>query len=146
MAEFASKGVAGTGLGLGIAGTALGLMRNNILGYGGLFNAGPGVADCFVNRLELAQQNEISNKDMEIAYLRSAKDTDAKLLETYTYIDRRFREFEQRFCEQAVINERTTQVLSCAKQQLDALETLVNSFTTTKVRQDMICPPIATTT
>lgn len=30
MAEFASKGVAGTGLGLGIAGTALGLMNGNL--------------------------------------------------------------------------------------------------------------------
>ena len=40
MAEFASKGVAGTGLGLGIAGTALGLMNGNggILGtlFGGI--------------------------------------------------------------------------------------------------------------
>lgn len=39
MAEFASKGVAGTGLGLGIAGTALGLLNNNNGGniLGGLF-------------------------------------------------------------------------------------------------------------
>ena len=33
MAEFASKGVAGSGLGLGIAGTALGLLNNG--GNGG---------------------------------------------------------------------------------------------------------------
>jgi hypothetical protein len=33
--DFASKGVAGAGLGLGIAGTALGLMNGN--GLGGLF-------------------------------------------------------------------------------------------------------------
>lgn len=33
MAEFASKGVAGAGLGLGIAGTALGLLNGG--GYGG---------------------------------------------------------------------------------------------------------------
>ena len=35
--EYASKGVAGTGLGLGIAGTALGLMGGNGLNLGGLF-------------------------------------------------------------------------------------------------------------
>lgn len=29
MAEFASKGIAGTGLGLGIAGTALSLLNGN---------------------------------------------------------------------------------------------------------------------
>lgn len=34
MAEFASKGVAGSGLGLGIAGTALGLLNNG--GNGGV--------------------------------------------------------------------------------------------------------------
>lgn len=38
MAEYASKGVAGTGLGLGIAGTALALLENNGNGLlGGLF-------------------------------------------------------------------------------------------------------------
>lgn len=40
MAEFATKGVAGTGLGLGIAGTALGLL--NGLGGGGAANGGIG--------------------------------------------------------------------------------------------------------
>jgi hypothetical protein len=34
MAEFASKGVAGSGLGLGIAGTALGLLNNGGNGNG----------------------------------------------------------------------------------------------------------------
>lgn len=34
MAEYASKGVAGSGLGLGIAGTALGLLNNG--GNGGV--------------------------------------------------------------------------------------------------------------
>jgi hypothetical protein len=41
MAEFASKGVAGSGLGLGIAGTALGLLNNGGNGGGvldGLFD------------------------------------------------------------------------------------------------------------
>lgn len=42
MAEFASKGVAGSGLGLGIAGTALGLLNNGGNGglLGGLFGGG----------------------------------------------------------------------------------------------------------
>ena len=34
MAEFASKGVAGSGLGLGIAGTALGVLNNSANGNG----------------------------------------------------------------------------------------------------------------
>lgn len=41
MAEFASKGVAGSGLGLGIAGTALGLLNNGGNGLlGGLLGGG----------------------------------------------------------------------------------------------------------
>ncbi len=43
MGEFASKGVAGSGLGLGIAGTALGLLNANGNGgglLGGLFGGG----------------------------------------------------------------------------------------------------------
>ena len=40
MAEFASKGVAGTGLGLGIAGTALGLLNGNGNILGGLLGGG----------------------------------------------------------------------------------------------------------
>lgn len=43
MGEFASKGVAGSGLGLGIAGTALGLLNANGDGgglLGGLFGGG----------------------------------------------------------------------------------------------------------
>lgn len=43
MAEFASKGVAGSGLGLGIAGTALGLLNNGGNGLlGGLFGGSVG--------------------------------------------------------------------------------------------------------
>lgn len=41
MGEFASKGVAGTGLGLGIAGTALGVLAGGGNGLlGGLFGNG----------------------------------------------------------------------------------------------------------
>ena len=39
--DFASKGVAGAGLGLGIAGTALGLLNGN--GLGGIFGGNPGM-------------------------------------------------------------------------------------------------------
>lgn len=51
MAEFASKGVAGSGLGLGIAGTALGLLNNGGNGglLGGLFGGGFGQTDHVVS-------------------------------------------------------------------------------------------------
>ena len=61
--KFASKGVAGSGLGLGIAGTALGLLNGN--GLGGLFGGmNPNTCGCsenhFVNRYEAGQAARIA--------------------------------------------------------------------------------------
>ena len=60
MAEYASKGVAGSGLGLGIAGTALGVLNG---GLGNLFT-GNGNCGCnedhWVNRYEAAQSARIA--------------------------------------------------------------------------------------
>lgn len=56
MAEFASKGVAGSGLGLGIAGTALGLLNN---GGNGLLGK--------VNELALTTQAKFGCLDQTIA-------------------------------------------------------------------------------
>ena len=58
MGEFASKGVAGSGLGLGIAGTALGLLNANGNGgglLGGLLGGG-------VRTLSLARRLTLSPK------------------------------------------------------------------------------------
>lgn len=57
MAEFASKGVAGSGLGLGIAGTALGLLNNG--GNGGVLGK--------VNELALTTQAKFGCIDGTIA-------------------------------------------------------------------------------
>ena len=71
--EYASKGVAGAGLGLGIAGTALNLMQNGALGniFGGV---GGGA-----NAATLA----ISERDAKIAKLESEKYSGSKTQELY---------------------------------------------------------------
>lgn len=66
MGEFASKGVAGAGLGLGIAGTALGLLQN-----GGLGNLLGGNQNLYVTAL--------AAKDAEIGELKAEKYTDNKV-------------------------------------------------------------------
>ena len=91
--EYASKGVAGSGLGLGIAGTALGLLNGN--GLGGLFggwNGGcvaPANAACsenvLVNRYEAGLQAAIAAKDSQIALRDANTYNDQKLLEVYKY-------------------------------------------------------------
>jgi len=76
MAEFASKGVAGTALGLGIGSLGLNLL-------GGLFNTGAGdVAVTPVNtrvtRYELQQSEHIARLETQLASERAGRYTDIK--------------------------------------------------------------------
>lgn len=65
MGDYASKGVAGSGLGLGIAGTALALLNGN--GLGGLFGN-----NCALNTMaSSATVASLAEKDAEIGQLKS---------------------------------------------------------------------------
>lgn len=134
--NFASKGVAGAGLGLGIAGTALGLLGgNNALG--GLFGGNCGCSENVgVNRYELAQQNEITNKDMEIAYLKSRDAAKTDSLELYKYVDGRLRGIEAQICNQAVVNAQITANISCMQTAIAGL----NALTKTVIPITNVCP------
>ena len=81
MADFASKGVAGSGLGLGIAGTALGLLNNNGNLLGGLLGNG-------YNQ----QQEKILELTNENTYLKSTQHTDTALSGIRVDIARLFEE------------------------------------------------------
>lgn len=102
MAEFASKGVAGSGLGLGIAGTALGLlngMGGNFLGgwapynYNTCGNMCGRNMNCFeqncVSQHELKQSETIASKDSQIALLEAKAHTDKELEDVYTRLNTR---------------------------------------------------------
>lgn len=71
MAEFASKGVAGSGLGLGIAGTALGLLNNG--GNGGLLGG----------LLGGGNQNVVSALQAENSMLKAENYSDKNAKEVY---------------------------------------------------------------
>jgi hypothetical protein len=133
--NFASKGVAGAGLGLGIAGTALGLLNNG--GLGGIFG---GVTGCHenmpVNRYELGLQNDITNKDMEIAYLKGRDAAKTDSLELYKYVDGRFRGIEAQIASQAVVNAQITANISCLQSSVAAL----NALTKTVIPITNVCP------
>ena len=76
MAEYASKGVAGTGLGLGIAGTVA--LANQLLGGcngGGLLNLGGG-SGCRSNIEGMAGLAVLAEKDAKIAELTAQKYSD----------------------------------------------------------------------
>lgn len=135
--NFASKGVAGAGLGLGIAGTALGILNNG--GLGTIFS-GMGTAGCSdnvaVNRYELGLQNDITNKDMEIAYLKGINAAKTDSLELYKYVDGRFRSIEAQIASQAVVNAQITANLSCLQNSVAAL----SGLTKTVIPIGNVCP------
>lgn len=139
MAEFASKGVAGSGLGLGIAGTALGLLNG---GLGNLFNrVGWNNQNCCadnipVNRYEMGKENEIAQLKSEKALLESNIYTDKKSLELYSYVDGRLRGIESQIAGQAVWNATQTGLISCMQSQIAALQGLTKIV----VPADNICP------
>lgn len=137
--NFASKGVAGAGLGLGIAGTALGVLNGNGGGLlGGLFGGGNCACsdNVAVNRYELNQQNAITNRDMEIAYLKGRDAAKTDSLELYKYVDGRFRNVEAQIAAQAVVNAQITANISCMQNSIAAL----NGLTKTVIPIANVCP------
>lgn len=139
--EFASKGVAGTGLGLGIAGTALGLLNGNggngILGglFGGNGNCGCS-EDHFVNRYELAMQNELASKDSKIALLESNIFVDSKIADVYEKLNTKIAGVEAQICQQAVFNATTNSTLGCIANQVAQLQ----SLTKLVIPNTSVCP------
>ena len=137
--NFASKGVAGAGLRLGIAGTALGVLNGNGGGLlGGLFGGGNCACsdNVAVNRYELNQQNAITNRDMEIAYLKGRDAAKTDSLELYKYVDGRFRNVEAQIAAQAVVNAQITANISCMQNSIAAL----NGLTKTVIPIGNVCP------
>ena len=139
MAEFASKGVAGAGLGLGIAGTALGVMNG---GLGNLFNWGCNGANAgcsenvVVNRYELGQQGKIAQLETEIALRDANIYNDQKSLELYKYFDGEIKRIDRTLCDQAVYNATQTGAISCIQGQIAQLQ----SLTKLVVPNTSVCP------
>ena len=135
MAEFASKGVAGSGLGLGIAGTALGVLN------GGLGNLlGGAMNNCsdnqYNNRYELEMENKIVAKDSEIALLKSNIYTDQKIAEVYERLNNKIAGVEAAVNTQAVVNATMTGTISCMQGQIAQLQ----SLTKLVVPNSSVCP------
>lgn len=125
--KFASKGVAGAGLGLGIAGTALGVLNGglgNILGNG--WNNGCAPAACsenmMINRYEAQQSARIAELETEVKLRDANIYTDQKSLALYQYVDGQLREIRDTLCGQAVHNQRTEDSFALARQDIAAVK------------------------
>lgn len=126
--NFASKGVAGTALGLSIGALGVEALRG---GLGGLFGGGTVSPDnAPVNRFEFGLEREIINKDAEIAYLKGRSESKDDALELYKYVDGRFRQVEAQIASQAAN-------ISCIQSSVAALQGL----TKTVIPIGNVCPP-----
>lgn len=134
--NYANKGVAGAGLGLGIAGTALGLLN------GGLGSLGLGNNNYYchentpVNRYEASQSARIAELETEVKLRDANTYTDSKLLEFYKYVDGKFGVVEAQICQQNVYNATNTAALNCINGQIAQLM----SLTKTVIPAVNICP------
>lgn len=121
MAEFASKGVAGTALGLGAGALGVELLRGGLGGLLGGMNGGCSEDHC-VNRYEAGQQARIAELETEVKLRDSTIYTDQKSLQLYQYIDGQLRDVREELCQQRVHNQRTEDSFALARQDLAAVK------------------------
>lgn len=159
MGEFASKGVAGTALGLSIgslgAQALTGGLGNLFGGWGGNcgcgngfnrggFGYGPGYGavvssdDQLVNRYEAGKDARISELETEIKLRDANFYTLGQMNDMRNYVDRRFDKIEHQLCDQAVWNTAQTGTLNCMAQQIAAL----NGLTKLVIPKNSICPEV----
>lgn len=130
--RYASKGVAGTALGIGIGAGVLSLLNGGILGARAAAAPAPASAsgDCSENtpvtRYELAQESKIAELQSQIALRDANTYGDQKMLELYKYLDGELKDIRSTLGNQAVHNQRTEdsfvlvrQDLQCVKNELE---------------------------
>ena len=143
--DVASSGVGGTGLGLGIAGTALGLLNgggNGILGglLGGNRSCNCNSQEMPITRYEATMLQELAAKDSKIGLLESNIYTDSKLADVYdrllTKINANKEAQDAINMQQAVYNGGNTAALGCLQGQVAQLFALTKLV----VPNTSVCP------
>ena len=119
MAEFASKGVAGAGLGTGIAGLSLGVLNS----LGGALLGTRAEVGCSenhtVNRYELSMVKENAKLRSDIALRDANTYQDQKMLEMYKYIDGKLGEVQGALASQAITNQATKDSFQLLQERVD---------------------------
>ena len=100
MGDYASKGVAGSGLGLGIAGTALGLLNGN--GLGGLFG-----------------NSNVAEKDAIIGQLKAEKYTDTAVLALRDKLEKLVDDAAAQTVKNDKAIAQNAQEIACLQRQID---------------------------
>lgn len=147
--RFASKGVAGTALGLGAGALGLQLLNGNWNGIlGGNCNNNCGCSEnMLVNRYELDMKQELSAKDARIGLLESNIYTDQKITDTYAALNGQINALAAEVrankdaqtavnMNQAVYNGTNTAALTCLQSQVAQLYGLTKLV----VPNTSVCP------
>lgn len=139
--DYASKGVAGAGLGLGIAGTALALMGGNGLngllgGCGNGWGYNNGCGNQIVNRYEAQQSARIAELETEVKLRDANVYTMTEMGKLRDYVDRRFEGVNASINTQAVINAQVAANLSCLTNTVNTL----SGLTKTVIPITSVCP------
>ena len=120
MAEFASKGVAGSGLGLGIAGTALGVLNSSVNGNGLLGGLLGGGNQSMVSALQaensMLKAENYSDKNAKEVYAQSLADNRRLRDEAFAFIKPLADESANNLVELARLQEQLK--CCCEKQEL----------------------------
>lgn len=140
MAEFASHGVANAGLTTGIIGTALGVLNGGF----GLLNGNTIGNNNYVSKDELKYVQELSQKDSEIALLKSEQNTEVKIADVYerliTRINADYRAQSDWNAAQAVANAQMSSAIATNANSIAALKDVCGQITKTVVPKDVVCP------
>lgn len=134
MAEFATKGVAGTALGLGAGALGVELLRGGLNGlFGGYANSGENMP---VSRYEAGKDARIAQLETEVKLRDANVYTDQKLNDLRNYVEHKFDRVDATLCQQAVYNATNTATIGCIQQQVAQLQGLTKVI----VPKDSICP------
>ena len=142
--SYASRGMAGTALGLGIGAVAAEVLGGNLGGiFGNGRTTGGGDNHC-INRYEMSLLQEVAAKDSKIALLESNIYVDSKIADVYERLNTKIAGLEAQICNQGVINANITANLACQQNSINALMALTKLV----VPITSVCPTpaVATTT
>lgn len=131
-----TRGIAIGGLTTGVIGTALSALNGglgNVLGGCGCNgNAG------YYSRYDAEKDAEIASLRNEVKLRDANTYTDQKLLEVYSFVNRKFDCIEHEIAEQHTYNAVNTSVLNCVKGDVEALMNLTKVI----IPASSICPPV----
>ena len=137
-----TRGIAGAGLGLGIAGTALGVLNGglgNILGggwNGGYSPVGMCSESQMVNRYEASQAARIAELETEVKLRDANFYALSEMGKMRDYVDGKFARIEHELCDQKVVNAQLIGNTTCMAGQIQQLYGLTKLV----VPNTAICP------